>query len=80
MLVPIDDLSFIDLDAPTVSAWETIRPNVAAAYLVWCKYCDVWHEHGPSEGHRIAHCQGETPYSRNGYNLALAGEWTEAFE
>jgi hypothetical protein len=55
--------------------------RLAAAYLVWCRYCEVWHEHGPAEGHRIAHCQQETPYSRSGYNLALAGgDWTEAFE
>ena len=79
MLVPIDEFAFLDLDAPTVAAWEIIRPDGTAAYLVWCKFCEVWHEHGPAEGHRIAHCQNATFYSRTGHNLALAGEWTEAF-
>ena len=27
MLVPIDDFASIDLDAPTVAAWEIIRPD-----------------------------------------------------
>jgi hypothetical protein len=57
MRVPIDESGFIDLDAPTVAAWEIIRPDGETAYLVWCKFCEVWHKHGPAEGHRIAHCQ-----------------------
>jgi hypothetical protein len=30
------------------------------------------HAHGLGEGHRIAHCQREAPYTATGYNLALA--------
>jgi hypothetical protein len=61
-------------------ALQILLPNGAAAYLVWCRYCEVWHEHGPAEGHRIAHCQSATQYTATGYNLALAGKWTEAFK
>ena len=79
MRVPIDDFAFLDLDASTVAAWEITRPNGSIGYLIWCRYCERWHEHGPAEGHRMAHCEGVTPYTATGYNLALAGEWTEAF-
>ena len=30
------------------------------------------HAHGSGEGHRIAHCHRQTPYTATGYNLALA--------
>lgn len=52
----------------------------------WCVHCRRWHEHGwetdwPAEvgmnfGHRIAHCNGDTPYRQTGYQLVLAGPWT----
>jgi len=79
MLVPISDYAFIDLDAPTLPAWELILADDSVAWLVWCRHCELWHEHGAGDGHRVAHCRGETPYSRTGYNLALRGEWSEAF-
>lgn len=34
---------------------------------VWCKHCKVWHYHGPVEGHKVAHCGLNSPYSRTGY-------------
>jgi hypothetical protein len=76
MLVPISDYAFLDLDAPTVSAWEFIRVNGSTSWLV----SELWHEHGPAEGHRIAHWRMPTPYTATGYNLAFAGEWWEAFQ
>jgi len=39
-------------------------------WVVWCKHCNAWHKHGPAEGHREAHCEGRTPYTSTGYNLA----------
>jgi hypothetical protein len=75
--VPIDDYAFIDLDAPTVPAFDTFIDG-SAYWLVWCKYCRIWHRHGPAEGYREAHClDQDSPYWKTGYNLALAGEWSE---
>jgi hypothetical protein len=62
---------FLDLDAPTLPAKEVEEEGVRA-WIVWCRYCERWHAHGPGERHRIAHCQRQTPYTASGYNLALA--------
>ena len=45
-------------------------------WFVWCRHCQMWHDHGPAEGHREAHCRDrDSPYWKSGYNLALAGKW-----
>ena len=73
MKVPINDVNCIDLDAPTLPAWEKIIGGTTR-WLVWCRYCKVSHHHGPGEGHREAHCNDpRSPYWKTGYNLALAG-------
>ena len=40
---------FLDLDAPTLGAKEVEEDGVKV-WLVWCKYCNRWHAHGPGEG------------------------------
>jgi hypothetical protein len=39
----------------------------------FCPYCTKYHRHGAAggdfEGHRTAHCLGETPLSKTGYYL-----------
>jgi hypothetical protein len=72
MKVPISEFDVIDLDAPVLSAYEVVV-NGAVRWIVWCKHCMDWHNHGPAEGHREAHCQdSRSPYWKQGYNLALA--------
>jgi hypothetical protein len=74
MKVPIDDCAVVDLDAPVLPAYKTVRGGVAH-WVVWCKYCKIWHRHGPAEGHREAHCSdSQSPYWKTGYNLAYAGK------
>ncbi len=52
---------------------EPVEVDGVTKYSVWCKHCQVWHFHGPMEGHRIAHCTDRaSPYWKTGYNLALA--------
>src|SRR5687768_17076675 len=46
---------FIDLNAPTLSAYELIVGGMKF-WRVWCCHCDRWHDHGAGNGHRIAHC------------------------
>ena len=66
MKVPISDNAVIDLEAPVVSAFGA-RIKGTVRWLVWCKHCQVWHKHGPGEGHREAHCLDSTsPYWRKG--------------
>ena len=36
---------------------------------VFCRYCNRWHAHGNGEGHRLAHCAKNTPYTKTGYVL-----------
>ena len=75
MKVPIDTHACLDLDAPTLPAYEAFVDG-SVYWLVWCDHCQVWHRHGPAEGHREAHCfDSGSPYWRQGYNLAFAGEW-----
>lgn len=77
MKVPIDSHAVIDLSAPVLSAYERLIKGVTR-WLVWCKHCGTWHSHGPSEGHREAHCQdSSSPYWNRGYNLAYAGRWED---
>lgn len=65
------------LTAPTLPAYSKAI-NHSVYWLVWCKHCEVWHRHGPAEGHREAHCKDElSPYWKSGYNLAFAGEWDD---
>ena len=74
MKVPIDDYSCIDLDAPTLQAYEVCRSGVTY-WLVWCEHCKVWHRHGAAEGHRESHCtEVSSPFHKSGYNLAFAGQ------
>jgi hypothetical protein len=73
--VPIDEVACIDLDAPVLPAYER-RIDGAVRWCVWCKHCGEWHDHGPAEGYREAHCRDQTsPYWKSGYNLAYAGQW-----
>lgn len=75
MRFPIDDVAFIDLDAPTLPAYEA-ELDGSLYWLVWCRHCEVWHRHGPAEGHREAHCTDpSSPYWQTGYNLAFAGDF-----
>ena len=75
MKIPITKYSCHDLTAPTLSAYSA-EVNDSVYWLVWCDYCEVWHRHGPAEGHREAHCKDEESlYWKCGYNLAYAGEW-----
>ena len=77
MKVPISESALIDLDAPVLPAYEVLVDGVTH-WVVWCKHCRDWHRHGPAEGHREAHCQdSRSPYWKQGYNLAYAGQWKE---
>lgn len=35
----------------------------------WCKYCNKLHHHGQGDGHRVAHCDKNSPYHDKGYIL-----------
>lgn len=74
MKVPLPNGQLLSLDAPTVLA-IAVRENGTLRWKMWCKYCEMWHSHGPGEGHREAHCNKETPYVQHGYNLAATNTW-----
>ncbi len=74
MKVPIDDCHVIDLDAPVLPVYQ-VRVNGGVRWIVWCKYCHIWHWHSLAEGHREAHCNdSNSPYWKTGYNLAYDGK------
>lgn len=77
MKIPTTDGHLIDIEAPVLPAYA-VSHNGALRWWVWCNACRDWHTHGAGEGHREAHCSGETRYSRTGYNLALAGNMTRS--
>ena len=60
MKVPINTVACIDLDAPTLPA-ERTKVKGVVRWRVWCAHCEVWHDHGPAQGHREAHCQDPQP-------------------
>lgn len=62
---------FLDVEAPTLGA-EAVAVAGCKRWRVWCKHCREYHNHGPAEGHREAHCtKPGSPYAKTGYNLAL---------
>lgn len=63
-------------EVPTLDAWLTHNGEMAQA---WCVYCLHWHEHGPYEGHRQAHCVLRcSPYKDTGYNIHVVGDFKQA--
>jgi hypothetical protein len=75
MKVPISECGQIDLEAPTLPAYD-VRIKGGVRWGVWCRHCRQWHQQGPTEGHRKAHCLDiRSPYWKQGYNLAFAGKW-----
>ena len=74
MKIPLPDNAVTSLDAPVLPALA-ILCNDVSRWLVWCRYCQLWHRHGAQEGHREAHCTETTPYTATGYNLVYAGDW-----
>lgn len=46
-----------------------------AIWVVWCAFCNKWHQHSAGEGHRVAHCHHHegSPYHPHGYNLIDGG-------
>jgi hypothetical protein len=38
-------------------------------FRAWCPFCRCYHTHGAAEGHRVAHCASNTPFSDAGYIL-----------
>jgi len=76
--IPISNHAVIDLDAPTLAAYEVYDQYVR--WVVYCKHCRLWHSHSPAEGHREAHCHDpESPYRKRGYNVSLRGPWTRFY-
>lgn len=61
----------IDKTIPTLIAFECEGDKTHL--YAWCPYCVMWHLHGRSAGHRVAHC-GDTPFSQRGYYLAYGGK------
>jgi hypothetical protein len=61
-----------EAEAPTLDAYSS-----AAGWEVYCDHCHRWHKHGHGAGHRVAHCDANSPYKRTGYVLRLAGEMTD---
>ena len=73
----MSEVAVIDLDAPVLLAHEAVIKGVIR-WLVWCRHCRRWHRHGAAEGHREVHCQdSNSPYWKQGYNLAYAGKWED---
>lgn len=62
--------------APVLPAFRTPADAKGSAQAhVWCGWCETYHSHSASPGHRAAHCgRGESPYKATGYVLDVQGE------
>jgi len=77
MKIPLSTNVLIDLDAPTLPAFETQIDEVTK-WVVWCDHCETRHQHGALEGYREAHCKYlDSPYYKIDYNLRFCGKWVE---
>lgn len=45
------------------------RTDIPFGWRFYCPFCKVYHLHGTGLGHRVAHCIGNTPFSKYGYVL-----------
>ena len=61
----------LDIDCPVLLA----EPTGYGQWRVWCPFCQHYHVHGMTEGHRTAHCSGGSPFSETGYYIMLASEY-----
>ena len=69
---------FLDLDAPTLPAYEKTDDLGRTLWGIWSRHSRKWHSHGCGDGYRDAHCHNPaSPYEATGYNLAYAGRWNE---
>lgn len=60
---------------PVLRAKEVYRRKKLVQLKVWCEYCETYHFHGVTEGHRIAHCKkGDSPYHRTGYEIKVGDQ------
>lgn len=56
-------------DAPVLDAQVVDHDR----WRVWCAFCERWHTHSASPGHRVAHCHNPaSPYADTGYVLRRA--------
>ena len=53
---------------PTLIGYPT---EIVYSVQVWCPYCMKWHTHGAKNGHRVAHCTINTPFSGTGYYIKM---------
>lgn len=67
------------LAAPVLPAFTTPADARGAAQArVWCGWCEAYHWHSASPGHRAAHCtQEESPYRATGYVLDVQGDTSD---
>lgn len=71
--IPKDDRDHIfgPPDKPTYDCELVPGTN---SWRFFCPKCKVYHYHGPSEGHRVAHC-GDRRAHPNGYYLRIDEEY-----
>jgi len=56
-----------DPEIPTIFAIP--RTDYPEGLKFYCGYCKRWHLHGGMEGHRVSHCQMNSPLYERGYYL-----------
>jgi hypothetical protein len=50
---------------PVLMAWPSANGRTVSA---WCPHCCRYHTHGRGDGHRVAHCAGDSsPFKDTGY-------------
>lgn len=59
---------------PMLPAWQALCGG-GRQTVIWCRHCRRYHLHGAGRfGHRVAHCDPNSPYGEFGYGLVDAGE------
>lgn len=49
---------------PIIKVWKT---KCGRCYVFWCPFCNAFHCHASSEGHRLPHCTNQdSPYLKAG--------------
>ena len=58
-------------DYPVIKCLPRCDVSCVDMLRFWCPFCKRWHYHGRTDGHRVAHCVGQTPYKRSGYEIKM---------
>jgi len=68
-IIYCEEIEMTDLNGEASKRWR-----------FFCGHCLRYHHHSPEQGHRVAHCDSDSPFKEEGYFLKLKPEPKTMFD